>query len=65
MKDKPMGGTTRGQISVADIPLSQPVHRRNAHYPFRMVNQSKTIGVVGLRTGSTYDEPARQKAGTV
>ena len=47
----PNGGTTKGFVSLAAINA-----KRIRPGSFRMVNADASCGVVGIRTGNTYEE---------
>ena len=55
---KPLSGTTRGFISTQDIKLNRG---KKPEMKFYIVGEDNSMGTVGLKTGSTYDDEKQEK----
>ena len=51
--EKPLPGANRGFISTKDIKLKT---QKKPEMNFYMVGEDNSMGTVGLKTGSTYDD---------
>ena len=57
---KPLSGATKGFTSTKDIKLAsqkKPEMKMNFH----MVGKDNSMGTVGIKTGSTYDDTKHQE----
>lgn len=50
---KPLSGTTKGFTSTKDIKLTA---QKKPEMNFHMVGEDNSMGTVGIKTGSTYDD---------
>ena len=60
---RPQSGVTRGHASIRAIRLRSTSNDNPAEEPrfrFHTVLNDKSVGTVGIRTGSTYDDAAER-----